>query len=107
MILYGICILIGIIAARWLLGPLAALLRGALFLIGILAAYWLTAWIVPEVQALDWHGLAGGGVIGLLIVFAAAGSWFYMLGWRGRVAATEADEHERARQKAIKDRQTV
>ena len=52
--LYVACILLGIIAARWLYKPLAALLRGLLMLFGIFVAFRLTMAVVP--LEVDWRG---------------------------------------------------
>ncbi len=103
--LYVACILFGIIAARWLAKPLAALLRALVFILSIAIAFRVTALVVP--LQLDWQGFWGSAALGMIFMLAIGGAWFYILGWRGRVAATENDEHERARQKAIKDRQVA
>ena len=103
--LYIACILFGIIAARWLAKPLAALLRALVFILSIAVAFRVTALVAP-VQ-LDWQGFWGSAALGLLFAVTIGGAFFYMLGWRGRVAATEAEELERARQKARKDRQVA
>lgn len=98
-------ILIGLVAARWLWKPLAALLRVGVFVVSIGVALRVVTWAVPEVLALNWRGVVGGAVVGLLLSLTIIGGWFYILGWRGRVSATEADDIKRARDKAIKDRQ--
>lgn len=103
--LYVACILFGIIAARWLYKPLAALLRALAFILSIAVAFRVTALVAP-VQ-LDWRGFWGSAALGLLFVLFVAGGWFYLLGWRGRVAATEYEELDRARQKAIRDRKVA
>jgi hypothetical protein len=43
----------------------------------------------------------------MIFMLFIGGAWFYLLGWRGRVAATEAEDLERARVKARKDRQVA
>lgn len=100
--LYVVCILVGIIAAKWLYRPLAALLRAAVFILSIIIAFRVTALVVP--LQLDWRGFWGSAALGLLFALSVGGAWFYILGWRGRVAATEAEEVERIRQKAARDR---
>lgn len=101
----AIAFIAGIIAARWLGKPLAAFGRFVVFVVSIVVAYRLAALAVPEVAAaINWRGFWSGAGIGLLIAFAVGATWFYLLGWRARVAATEADDIDRARQKAIKDR---
>jgi len=102
--MYLVIFLVGIIAAKWLYTPLAALLRAAIFVLILVVAYRVTMLVVPLQLDLDWRGFWGSAVLGLLFIVALAGGWFYALGWRGRVAATEQEEHERARVKAIKDR---
>ena len=105
--LYVACILFGIIAARWLAKPLAALLRALVFVLSIGVAFRVTALVAPVQLDLDWRGFWGSAALGMIFMLFIGGAWFYILGWRGRVAATENDEHERARQKAIKDRQVA
>lgn len=105
--LYVACILLGIIAARWLYRPLAALLRALVFVLSIYAAFRLTALIAPLNLDLDWRGFWGSAALGLIAMLVFGGAWFYLLGWRGRVAATEAEELDKARQKAIRDRQVA
>ncbi len=100
--LYVACIVIGIIAARWLYKPLAALLRTLAFIVSIGVAFRLTALVAP--LQLDWQGFWGSAALGLLFALTIGGAWFYLLGWRGRVAQTELEEIERIRQKAIRDR---
>lgn len=97
-----IAFIVGIIAARWLYRPLAALLRALVFIVSIGVAFRITALVAP-VQ-LDWQGFWGSAALGMIFVLAIAGGWFYLLGWRGRVAQTELEEIERIRQKAIRDR---
>jgi hypothetical protein len=103
--LYVACIVFGIIAARWLYRPLAALLRAAVFILSIAVAFRVTALVAP-VQ-LDWQGFWGSAALGMIFMLFIGGAWFYLLGWRGRVAATEAEDLERARVKARKDRQVA
>ena len=105
--LYLIAFIVGIIAARWLLKPLAALWRAALFVLSIAVAFRITAVVVPLQLDLDWHGFWGSAALGLLFMLFFGGAWFYLLGWRGRAAATEAEEIDRARQKAIRDRKVA
>ena len=102
--MYLVIFLVGILAAKWLYTPLAALLRAAIFVLSIGVAYRVTMLIVPIQLDLDWRGFWGSAVLGLIFMLVFGGAVFYALGWRGRVAATEAEEHERIRQKAIKDR---
>lgn len=103
--LYVACILLGIIAARWLYRPLAALLRALVFILSIAVAFRVTALVAP--LQLDWQGFWGSAALGLIFALSIGGGWFYLLGWRGRVAATEAEEVERIRQKAIRDRKVA
>jgi len=105
--LYMITFIVGIIAARWLLKPLAALWRAALFVLSIIIAFRITAVLAPLSLDLDWHGFWGSAALGLLFMLVFGGAWFYLLGWRGRAAATEAEEIDRARQKAIRDRKVA
>lgn len=91
----------GIVAYRFLARPLGALLRAALFVASVVAAARIAGALLPD---LDYRGLAGGAGVGLLLSLTIVGGWFYVLGWRGRVAATEADDIKRARDKATKDR---
>ena len=102
--LYAVLFLLGIIAARWLLEPLAALLRGAVFIASIAIAFRVAALVEPRINAINWRGFWSGAGIGVLVLIIGVGAWFYLLGWRGRVSATEAEDIDRARQKAIKDR---
>jgi hypothetical protein len=105
--LYALCIIVGIALARWLARPLAWAVRAVVFVVSVGLAVRVVAFIVPEILALNWRGVGAGAGVGLVLGLTVVGFWFYILGWRGRVAATEQDEHERARQKAIKDRQVV
>jgi hypothetical protein len=105
--LYVACILLGIIAARWLYRPLAALLRALVFILSIYMAFRITALVAPLSLDLDWRGFWGSAALGLIAMLVFGGAWFYLLGWRGRVAATEAEELDRARQKAIRDRKVA
>ncbi len=74
------------------------------FLLSILIAYRITVIVIPEMRDIDWRGFWSGSALGLIVVIALGGMWFYALGWRGRVAATEQDDIERAKAKAAKDR---
>ena len=103
--LYVACILLGIIAARWLYRPLAALLRALAFIVSIAVAFRVTALVAP--LQIEWRGFWSSAALGLLFALTIGGAWFYMLGWRGRVAATELEEIERIRQKAQRDRTVV
>jgi hypothetical protein len=105
--LYALCIIIGIIAARWLVRPLAALVRAGVFVGSVLIALRVAAIVEPRFMLINWRGVGAGAALGLVFALLFFGAWFYLLGWRGRVAQTEQDEIERARQKASKDRQVV
>lgn len=101
---YAALFLLGIFAARWLFAPLAALARAALFVLGVGVAYRVTALLTPEIAAINWRGFWSGAGVGFVVLLAVAGVFFYSLGWRARVAATEQEDMDRARQKAAKDR---
>ena len=100
----ALCFFAGILAARWLLKPLAALSRAAVFVLSLAAAYWLTSLAVPEIAEINWRGFWSGARVGLVLAVGIGSFWFYLLGWRARVSTTEQDDIERARQKAAKDR---
>ena len=73
-------------------------------LIVILFGYRLLAWIVPEIAELNWRGFWSGSAVGLIVAVSLVASFAYVLGWRARVEATEAEDIERAKSKAAKDR---
>lgn len=71
----------------------------------IVAAALITIWLIPEMADLDWRSAGASAALAFILVVIAGSLWFYALGWRARVAATEQDDIERAKQKAQKDRQ--
>lgn len=100
-----IAFVVGIIAARWLLAPLAALLRVLVFALSVAVAARIATALVP--LDLDMRGFSAGAGIGLLFALTLGGLWFYILGWRGRADATMIDKIERAKQDNAKERKLV
>lgn len=97
-------ILVGVLAWAFFSRYLKIAARLCVFLLSLILAYQIVLWVVPEIAAFDMRGILGGGALGLILALIAGGLWFYALGWRARVEATEAEDIERAKSKAAKDR---
>lgn len=100
-------VILGAVLWHFFRRQILMLIGVAVFLVSIGAAVVVVGAVVPEMRQLNWRGVTAGAGVGLVLVLTVVGGWFYILGWRGRVAATEADDLERARQKAIKDRKVT
>ncbi len=60
MATYLVIFILGIVAARWLLGPLAALVRGAVFVASVAVAWRVATLIEPRITAINWRGFWRG-----------------------------------------------
>ena len=73
--------------------------------LSIVGAALITIWLIPEMADLNWRSAGASAALAFILVVIAGSFWFFALGWRARVAATEQDDISRAKQKAQKDRQ--
>ncbi len=58
-------------------------------------------------MAINWRGFWSGAGVGAIVMIALIGSWFYILGWRGRADTTMEEKIDRAKSDNAKERRLV